>query len=460
MLKRFQKYIRENNLINRGEEVLLAISGGVDSAVMMDLFDKSGMSFAISHCNFKLRMFESDDDELFVRQLAHKYNVDVFVNWCNTKDYAQEKKVSIQEAARELRYAWFDQVCTHNHYSKIAIAHHQDDRIETFFINLSRGAGLKGLKSIPIVRNNIIRPLMFATRAEIEEYAKEHLLEYREDSSNSKDYYQRNNIRHNLIPKLEEITSGFTDSIKKSIDNLVDSHTLLQSVIDSKSAEITTTDHNEIKKISINKLKELKPFKIWVYYLLCDYNFLRSTTDSVCNAIIEGNCTGLKFNSPDYELLIDREFILLRKNVVDSTSKVYEIQDNKHYITKPIKINFEKSALPKNMQFTDNPKIAYFDYNKLKFPLTIRKWKKGDRITPIGMNGSKLISDILIDNKVDLFAKENVHVILSDEEIIWLVGYRSSEKFKITKSTKNLLLMELIGNQSRFELELFKDSDT
>ncbi len=202
MLKKFQKYIRSNNLLSKNDEILLAISGGIDSVVMLDLFDKSGINYAISHCNFKLRMFESDDDELFVRELAHKYNIDIYVNWTNTKEYAKDNGLSIQEAARDLRYNWFNQVCRHNNYSKIAVAHHQDDRIETFFINLSRGAGIKGLKSIPVIRDNIIRPLMFATRDEIESYAKEHMLEYREDSSNRKDYYLRNNIRHNLTPTL------------------------------------------------------------------------------------------------------------------------------------------------------------------------------------------------------------------------------------------------------------------
>lgn len=456
MLKRFQNYISKNNLINKDDEVLLAISGGIDSIVMLDLFSKSGFNFAISHCNFKLRMFDSDDDELFVRQVSHKYNVDIYVNWCNTKEYAQEKKISIQEAARELRYTWFNQVCTHNNYSKIAVAHHQDDRIETFFINLSRGAGIKGLKSIPVVRDNIIRPLMFATRKEIEEYAKEQSLEYREDSSNKDDYYQRNNIRHNLIPILEEISPGFSESIKKSIDNLVDSDIILQSIIDTKIRELFISNSNGTKKVSIKEILTLMPVNIWLYYLLAEFGFIRQVTDSISIAINEGNYTGLRFTSSIYELLLDREFMILREVMKKTDSHVYTIDDNKPYITEPLKINFERSSHSDETIFVDNKNIAYFDYNKLDFPLTMRKWQTGDKIIPFGMKGNKLISDLLIDNKVDSFEKENVYVILSGKKIIWLVGYRSSDDFKITKTTANILMMEVISSQSGFDLKLFK----
>lgn len=456
MLKKFQNYIRSKNLIKKDDETLLAISGGIDSVVMLDLFHKSGINCAISHCNFKLRMFESDDDELFVRQLAHKYNIDIYVNWCNTKDYAKENKLSIQEAARDLRYAWFNQVCLHNNYSKIAIAHHQDDNIETFFINLSRGAGIKGLKSIPVQRDNIIRPLMFATRNEIELYAKEHMLEYREDSSNKKDYYLRNNIRHNLIPGLEKISSGFTQSIKKSIDNIVDSDLLLQSMINEKLSNLFIKEANGTMKASISELKKLNPYRIWMFYLLSEFGFIRQITDSICNSIDAGDSTGLRFNSLDYELLIDRDQILVRELIKKVSSKTYEIKEGKHYITKPIKINFEKGTDLSKLEFSNSKNIAYFDADKLEFPLKIRKWQSGDRIIPFGMKGSKLVSDILIDNKVDSFEKENVYVILSGNKIIWIVGYRSSEETKVGNKTNSYLIMELLSGRSGFDLELFK----
>ncbi len=460
MIKRFKDFIASHQLFNKDDEILLAVSGGIDSVVMLDLFARAGIKFAIAHCNFKLRLFESDDDELFVRQLAHKYMVDVFVNWCNTAEYAKKNKQSVQEAARELRYAWFEQVCEHNSFSSIAVAHHQDDNIETFFINLSRGAGLTGLKGIPVKRNNIVRPLMFATREEIEIYAKEHMLEFREDSSNSTDYYQRNKIRHHLIPRLEEISAGYRPSIVKSLNHLDDSDKLLHSVIDKKVDELFKRVPNGTKKVRISELLKLDPLCIWIFYIFNKYGFSRAVTDSLCYALKEKNYTGLKFNSQDYELLINREHILMRENITQTENNKYEITDGKLYITNPIKLNFEIHDNHKGFEFYNNRNIAYFDKEKLEFPLIVRKWQRGDRLSPFGMKGSKLVSDILIDNKVDSFTKDHVYVILSGEKIIWVVGLRSSEEYKVTNETKSIMLMQFISSQSGFDLELFKHSDT
>lgn len=459
MIKKFKEFIVRHQLFEKDDEILLAVSGGIDSVVMMDLFHKSNIKYAVAHCNFKLRMFESDDDELFVRQLAHKYGVDVFVNWCNTDDYAKKNKQSIQEAARELRYTWFDQVCEHNSFSKIAVAHHKDDNIETFFINLARGAGLKGLKGIPLRRNNIVRPLMFATREEIEEYAKEHMLEFREDSSNQTDHYQRNKIRHHLVPKLSEISAGYLNSIEKSISHLADSDSLLSSVIDEKIKHLFQRESNGTKRVKISELIKLSPLCIWAFYLLNKFGFSRKMTDSICKALLESNHSGLKFKSPNYELLIDRDYILLREIIAKSKSEPYNIPKDKLYITKPVKINFEIHKNVSDFEFFNNKNIAYFDDDKLEYPLVIRKWQRGDRLIPFGMTGSKLVSDILIDNKVDSFSKDQVYVILSGDKIIWVVGYRSSHEFKVEKNSKNIMLMQFLSGHSGFDLELFKDSD-
>jgi len=439
----FKKYINQNKLIQPGDKVLVAVSGGVDSVVMLDLFARIGTPFAIAHCNFELRGSESDDDEKFVIQLAHSYNVNVFIKKCNAADYSRKKGLSIQESARVLRYAWFNKVCSQNDFSLIAVAHNQDDNIETFFINLFRGAGIKGLKSIPVVRQNIIRPLMFANRSQIIEYANNHNIEFREDSSNSSDYYLRNKIRHHLIPKIEEISSGFATAAQKSINHLRDSNLILQSAISEKKQQLFVTSSNGVIQASKLELRKLSPIKIWMYYLLNEYGFHRQITDDICSSLVDENQIGLKFNSTNFELLIDRDYLLIRKIREVSATKAYTITLHQNEITEPVNIKIEKQKNKGKFKFNNDNTTAYFDLEKLTFPLTIRRWHQGDRIVPFGMNGTKLISDILINNKVDSFEKENTYVVLSGEKIIWLVGHRSSNEFKVSQYTTNIYSIEV-----------------
>ncbi len=441
MINLFKKYIDQNNLIQPNDKVLLAVSGGIDSVVMLDLFDKSGISFAIAHCNFELRGDESDDDEKFVRQLALTYNVDIFINRCNATNYSKEEGISIQESARELRYAWFSKVCSQNDSSIVAVAHNQDDNIETFFINLFRGSGIKGLKGIPVVRQNIIRPLMFATRDQIAEYAKKNNIEFREDSSNSSDYYLRNKIRHHLIPKIEEISPEFATAAQKSINNLSDSYLILQSAISEKKQQLFITNSNGIIQANKQELKKLSPIKIWIYYLLSEYGFHKQVTDAICTSLYKENHVGLRFNSDNFELVIDRDNLLIRRNQVAKTTNTFTISSNQNEITDPINIMIEERKNDIKMKFSKDNTTAYFDRDKLTFPLTIRRWEEGDRMIPYGMHGSKLISDILINNKIDSFEKEATYVMLSGKKIIWLIGHRSSNDFRITEATSNIYVV-------------------
>ena len=444
MINQFKKYIINNNLIQPNGKVLLAISGGIDSVIMLDLVSKTKINYAIAHCNFELRGEESDKDEEFVTQLAKKYNVKLFVNRCNANNYSKSKDLSIQESARELRYNWFNKVCLNNNFTNIAIAHNQDDNIETFFINLFRGAGIKGLKSIPIKRYNIIRPLMFATRKQIVEYAKENNIEYREDSSNSSDYYLRNNIRHHLIPKIKEISPGFAKAAQKSISNLSDADLLLQSVIDEKKSLLFVSDSKNNILIPINDLINLKPNNVWVFYLLKEFGFSREKSDAICLLLQNKNDNiGKRFSSPDHELLIDRNNLIIRKTIIKQSSTKVQISVNQHQLEVPISMTMESQKNTPKFTFSRSNNIAYFNLDKLAFPLTIRPWQVGDRIIPFGMNGSKLVSDILIDNKVNSFEKENTYVLLSGKKIIWVVGHRTSNEFRIKKSTKDIYVVSL-----------------
>lgn len=442
MLNLFKEYIGQNNLLQPNDKVLLAVSGGIDSVVMLNLFSTTDIKFAVAHYNYKLRGIESDDDEMFVRQLAHQYNVDVFVDSCNTKDYSESNGLSIQEAARELRYNWFNKVSIEHKYSLIAIAHNNDDKTETFFINLFRGAGVKGLKSIPVKRENIIRPLMFANRNQIEEYANKHKLEFREDSSNKSDDYLRNRIRHHLIPVIKELSPGVENAVNKSIDNLIDADLILDSIINEKKQQLFSLDNDNIQ-IDLKELLKLSPIQTWMYYLLSEFGFARNNTDAICSSIEDVNCVGHKFSSTNYELLIDRDYLLLRKIRNKSSVKEFNIYNNQNEINEPVNIIIEQQYNSPEFVFSKNSNTAYFDLEKLTFPLIIRQWEHGDRMIPFGMKGQKLISEILIDSKVDLFKKEDTYVITSGGKIIWLVGLRSSNEFKITSATKNILTMEL-----------------
>lgn len=443
MINLFKKYISQYNLINSNNKVLIAVSGGIDSVVMLDLFSNTNIEFAIAHCNFSLRGNESDEDENFVKNLAQVYNVDLFVNHCNATDYSTENSLSIQESARELRYTWFNKICSENNYSLVAIGHNQDDNIETFFINLFRGAGVKGLKSIPVKRDNIIRPLMFAPRKQIVEYAENNNLNYREDSSNSSDYYLRNKIRHKLIPEVELITSGFKTSAQKAIDNLVDADLLIQSAINEKKELLFSDINSGIISINKQSILKLSPLKIWIYYLLREFGFQRQTTDALAISLYDENQIGLKFYSSDYELLIDRNQLLVRETKTKLHNTKYTITENQKHLIEPLRIEIENLNNSSGFTFSKDRKTAYFDPIKLSFPLKIRLWQHGDRMIPYGMKGSKLISDILTDYKVNSFEKENTFVVLSGRKIIWLIGYRSSEDFKVSGSSEKILKMAI-----------------
>lgn len=443
MVNKLLEYIKENSLFENNDHILLAVSGGIDSVVLLDLFSKTDFKYSIAHFNFKLRGNESDTDEAFLKKLAVKYNSEIFINRCDAREYSVKEKLSIQEAARELRYSWFDKLCEEYSIQKIAIAHHNDDQIETFFINLFRGAGLAGLKGIPIKREKIIRPLLFAQRSEIEDYANQNNIEFREDSSNLSDKYLRNNIRHNIIPILSDLSPGFTGSISKSIDNLTDANELLNSVVEQKASELSKIGNDGTINLQIDELRKLNPFKIWMYYILSKFNFTRETTDDISNNLLHETNTGKLFESGNYQLLIDRERIILRekKNEIQSSTRL--INNDTVSIESPLKINFKVVENSSDFKFKNNPDTAYFDYDKVVYPLTIRNWKKGDKITPFGMKGKKLVSDILIDCKTDMFTKENTYVIMSDDEIIWLVGYRSSNRFKVSENTSKILIATL-----------------
>ncbi len=439
MVSAFSQFIEERNLCNPNHKILVAVSGGIDSIVMLDLFDKAGYNISIAHYNFKLRGQESDKDELFVRNLAKKYKVKVFTKSFDAQAYAKDNKLSIQEAARNLRYNWFEKLVIDKGFDRIAVGQHLGDQIETFFINLFRGSGVKGLKGIPVKRGKIIRPLLFAQRDELEKYVKENHLRYREDSSNISDKYLRNRIRHHLLPVISELKSAFQDSLLKSLSFLEEENEMLVDLLNQKRDEIFLPGTEGLKA----ELKIIEKFSPAILYaLLAEYGFNRDVSDAL-HFSLSNSISGKVFHSPSHHLLIDREFIYIKEVTETDKNEEFLVDENQTEIEEPIPLYLKKVKNSKSLEIVKEPEYAYFDFDKLTFPLKIRRWKTGDRFIPFGMKGSKLVSDFLIDEKVSRFDKENIWILLSGDQIIWVIGHRSSERNKIRPDTKNVIQLKL-----------------
>ncbi len=440
MLNAFQQFIEKNNLCSKNDKLLVALSGGLDSVVLLSLFHKAGYNIGIAHCNFKLRGEESDADENFVRSLASELDIELFVKSCNAAEYAEKNKLTIQEAARDLRYAWFEELSSAASFDRIAIAQHADDQIETFFINLFRGSGTFGLKGMPLKRGKIIRPLLFANRTEIEEFANRNKLEFRKDSSNASDKYLRNKIRHHLIPEVENTSPQANLSILKSLHYLQEDAIVLNQLLEEKR-EGLFIPKGENLVIAIDELSKYKPLDVWLYYLLKGFGFMRETTNNLALTLQndETISSGKIFHSATHQLLIDRKHLILQKKNLEEINTEFLIQETVRELKFPIRLKLNIEEHVYNYSFEDKATMAYFDFDKLQFPLTVRKWRQGDRFIPFGMKGSKLLSDYFIDNKIDRFTKENTWLLLSGKTIIWIIGHRASEDFRVQKDCSRIM---------------------
>lgn len=442
MQKEFVSYIQQEHLFNPKDRILLAVSGGIDSVVMCHLFHAAGLQFAIAHCNFQLRETESDGDEQFVKQLAVSCHVPFHTIRFDTKAYIKKNKLSTQAAARDLRYEWFEKIRKENNYSYIATAHHQGDVIETFFINLIRGTGISGLRSIVPKQGKIIRPMLFTSRKELLSYAEEHKIIHREDSSNASDKYLRNKIRHQLMPVINEFSPVAELSIIHSIEKLREAEIIYKQTIDEVRSRVCSKQHNTIR-ISIAELKKLNPISAYLFELLKPYGFNSSTvTDVLSN--LDGEA-GKEFFSLSHRAVKDRNYLLLEPLITIKTPPVYFITKDQLELKTP-NLNLEFQLLPYTAE-TSISKVdhrAMIDADKITFPLTIRKWETGDIFQPLGMKGKKKLSDFFIDKKLSLIEKENTWLLCSGEKIVWVIGIRPDERFKITETTKTIFSISLI----------------
>jgi tRNA(Ile)-lysidine synthase len=419
--KAFTQFIQRNNLCSKDQPIYVAVSGGIDSMVLLHLFKSTGYNVIAVHVNFGLRGEESDEDERFVKAHCERSSVGFLSRHVLTKNYAIERGISIQMAARDLRYEWFAELTKATPGSLVATAHHINDSGETMLLNLVRGTGIDGLTGIPLQNNQIIRPLAFATRKDINEYAAEHDIVWREDESNLDDHYQRNFVRHRVMSLLKQINPSLDDTLSKNFSRLGAERELMErSLAALKENYLLDKDNN----IRIPK-KALEGFihKSGVLLRMIEpFGFNFSIAESIVAAI--DRQPGKLFFSDTHMLAVDREDLII------SSLKIQGI-DFKIHETNEI-------------SFTEDPDVAYLDADNIQLPLIMRRWKDGDFFQPLGMKGKKKISDYLIDNKISVVEKQSVMVLTSNEDIVWLVGLRIDDRFKITSSTKRVLVVTKI----------------
>lgn len=439
MLKRFQEYIQSVFSIPAGSRILVAVSGGIDSMVLLHLIHASGFKAIVAHCNFGLRGKESDDDEALVRETAAKYNLPFFIEFFQTAEYARARKISIQMAARELRYEWLEQIRSDCDYSCIAIAHNLDDNIETMLLNLTRGTGIKGLSGIPMRSGYIIRPLLFAKREEIQEYARTNNISFREDSSNTDDKYRRNFIRHKIIPLFRELNPSFTETAGNLIENL-------NSVKDLYLKEMQKLQKMAVEvipgetRISIQVLREMENPTLFLHEYLSPLGFSPRIIYQVVQTF--DSEPGKIFYSSTHKLIKDRDFFLLAKR--DSATETrYYIDEDITELHQPLDLFIEIKEWKEGFIIPGDSSIACLDFHELHFPLILRKWQKGDYFQPLGLQGLKKLSDFFIDKKLSLIEKANTWVLASGNKIVWVIGHRIDERFKIKPGTSKIWLARM-----------------
>ena len=437
LLSRFQKYVAERDMFSTQDRILVAVSGGVDSMVMLALFAESGYRIGVAHCNFQLRGPEAEEDELLVEEMAGRYGLPFYNRRFDTMREVEATGESVQMAARRLRYTWFDALCAEHGYSHIAIAHQADDSAETFFINLLRGTGLRGLTGIHVINGKVVRPLLFATRKDIVEYALNHKIPYREDSSNSSTKYIRNKIRLGIIPRIREISPHFMATMTATVERLTEAQRFIDRGMDVIRHEAIHRE-GDTEVIDLSRIAEGMPMKLVLFELLRPYGFHGEVIDKLYLAL-ERESTGRRFYAKDRVVYLDRGRLVVTPIPEDDECAVEVLPDTQRKYVGGGVVLFEHLTIDDIdcLQQPDN--VALIDEDKLHYPMVLRRWKEGDSFQPFGMEGHKKVSDYLIDAKVSLPDKSRQFVLVSGGQIVWLVGRRVDERFRIDASTENVL---------------------
>jgi len=438
MLEQFLNNVKEKQLFEVNQKVLLAISGGIDSMVLLHLFEKSGFEYGIVHCNFKLRGEESDGDERFVREQVNMHGIPAFFESFETEEYAKLSGISIEMAARELRYEHFERIRVENNYDYIVTAHHQDDLIETFFLNLSRKTGIKGLTGIKEKAGHLIRPLLFASREHIEKFASKNYIDFREDSSNSEVVFQRNFLRHKILPLFSELNPAFKKNLLASVDNLKEAEKVYSGYLSSEKDTALLTNETGLI-INIAKIQHSAYPKVLLLEILSEFNFNPTVVDEVFQGLETES--GKQFFSKTHRLVKDRKQLFVSA-IKENDNKIYYIEKDDMELFTPFDINIEKVSA-EEFEINRKANVACIDLDEIQFPLLIRKWKQGDYFQPLGMTGFKKVSDFFIDQKIPIHEKENIWLLCSGKKIVWIMGHRLDNRFKITAESNQVLKIEI-----------------
>lgn len=437
-LQQFQDFISKEHLFTKDDKILLAVSGGRDSVLMLHLFKALGIRVGVAHCNFNLRGEEAQRDEYFVKMLAHNFDVPFYVTHFETKKYATQHKISTQMAARDLRYQWFETLRKAEGYNYIALAQHQNDAIETVLINLVRGTGISGLHGILPKRDFLIRPLLFLNREEIDQLIQNHYIDYVEDGSNLSTDYTRNKLRLQVIPHLKEINPNLENTFAQNIARFSEIETFLKVQVE------TLTNHLLEKKpdgiyISLKGIAGLNPSQLLLFELLKPFNFSNLVVAEILSSI--NALSGTHFFSESHQAIIDRTHLIIveRANLNQKHEIIHPATGKVNFMGNEIKVSFSDS-----LAFEKLKHKAFVDFDKLIFPLILRSWQQGDKFIPLGMRNFKKISDFFINEKLPLHLKETTSILVNGNgEVIWVAGMRQDNRYKLIKATKKVVIFEL-----------------
>jgi tRNA(Ile)-lysidine synthase len=441
MFKEFEQYLKETCGCGSGKKYLLAVSGGIDSTILAALFHLSGADFALAHCNFQLRGVESDDDQRFVENLAKELHRPCFVKNFDTSGYSTNQGISIQMAARDLRYEWFNELADQYGFDFIATGHNSNDLVETLLLNLSRGTGIRGLSSISPRHGKIIRPLLFASRDAIKTYAKENNLAWREDSSNAETKYHRNKIRHVIIPAFETLNPSFVQNTLDTAHRLDETEKFLDFTLRQVKQDICTLLPDRYL-IDIKKLQQYPAVDFLLFELMREFGVNPAGIHGIIRSL--GATPGKQFYTRTHCITRDRSYFIITPSLTQPEDEAIIGLDTAQ-INYPVCLTFNMMESNPPFRIPEESCIAALDADLVKFPLRLRRWRTGDRFYPLGLKGSKKISDFLINIKIPLPDKKQVWILESENRIAWVVNYRIDNRFKITSETRKILLIEYAG---------------